>query len=168
MSNVVFSLQTCSRKKILLHVCVCVFDRVRVCVRTAGYDSSPELMAVLGVLTCAFRCIVFSISRIKELARAQTRAHTHTYGTYTHGGRQGKCMQKHPPTHTDTPGRGRGKSRCVLCVSDAQSESRLIDCASDVSASAASLLQLTYAVFFSCFFYSDLIIDLLLAEKRSV
>lgn len=97
-------------------------------------------MAVLGVLTCAFRCIVFSISRIKELART----HIHIWRIHTQG--QGKCMQNIRPRTQTRRGKQRRKQVCA-CVSDAQSESCVINCVSDVSVSAASLLQLTYAVF---------------------
>lgn len=56
---------------------------------------------------------------------------------------------KHPPTYADTPGKGEVKAGvCVfVCVSDAQSESCVIDCASGTSVCTASLLQLTYVVF---------------------
>lgn len=53
-------------------------------------------------------------------------------------------IRPHTQTHWEER---RGKSRCV-CVCHMLSESSVIDCVCDVSVSAAaSLLQLTYAVF---------------------
>lgn len=136
---------------LVLHFVVVVgFFPVCVCEQL---DVTPELMCVLGELTCAFRCIVFSISRIKELAQT----FTHIWYTHTHMQEQGTCMQKHPPT--DTQGERRGKSRCVCRML----KSHMIDCVC-VCVMCQCLLPHYYDLHMP---FLTLIIDLPLAERRN-
>lgn len=83
---------------------------------------------------------MFSISRIKELVCADIHTCTHISRD-----KENACKTSaHIHRHTGK----KGEVRAGVCVCHMLSESSVIDCVCDVSVSAAaSLLQLTYAVF---------------------